>query len=143
MTQSSSSDTEPAEESASTVGDEERANAEKESTGSETTGSGNPETNDAVSEENLEDAKQQSKEIDERYDPDARRSVTIPGTGGTISGTAFDGHVPEGEGETNKPDEEPIPTGDYKEEDHGEEDQDSDKDEPKSAVERGSERSEK
>jgi L-asparaginase/Glu-tRNA(Gln) amidotransferase subunit D len=28
-----------------------------------------------------------------QYDPDARKSVAVPGTGGTISGTAFADHV--------------------------------------------------
>ncbi len=32
-------------------------------------------------------------DVDQRYEPGARKSVTVPGTDGTVSGTAFAGHV--------------------------------------------------
>ncbi len=40
-------------------------------------------------------AKELADEMDKRYEPGARESVTVPGTGGTVAGTAFADHVTE------------------------------------------------
>ncbi|MGE2772850.1 hypothetical protein ACQGAO_32110 [Rhodococcus sp. 1.20] len=40
-------------------------------------------------------AKELADEMDERYEPGARESVTVPGTGGTVARTAFADHVTE------------------------------------------------
>ncbi|EEN89167.1 hypothetical protein RHOER0001_4861 [Rhodococcus erythropolis SK121] len=39
--------------------------------------------------------KELADEMDKRYEPGARESVTVPGTGGTVAGTAFADHVTE------------------------------------------------
>ncbi|MBT2272194.1 hypothetical protein [Rhodococcus qingshengii] len=39
--------------------------------------------------------KELADEMDQRYEPGARESVTVPGTGGTVAGTAFADHVTE------------------------------------------------
>lgn len=49
----------------------------------------------APTEEAIEQAKKDMGEMDQRYEPGARKSVTVPGTDGTISGTAFAEHVAE------------------------------------------------
>ncbi|MDV6272347.1 hypothetical protein R3Q06_02430 [Rhodococcus erythropolis] len=41
------------------------------------------------------EAKELADEMDKRYEPGARESVTVPGTGGTVAGTAFADHVTE------------------------------------------------
>lgn len=43
--------------------------------------------------EAIEKAKKKAEEIDARYDPGARETVVLPGSGGTVSGTAFDDYV--------------------------------------------------
>ncbi|MFZ2175173.1 MAG: hypothetical protein WAW17_14310 [Rhodococcus sp. (in: high G+C Gram-positive bacteria)] len=43
--------------------------------------------------EAIADAHQKSAEIDARYEPGARETVVLPGTGGTVSGTAFADYV--------------------------------------------------
>jgi len=40
-------------------------------------------------------AEEDADEMDKRYEPGARESVTVPGTGGTVAGTAFADHVTE------------------------------------------------
>ncbi|MFF1555477.1 hypothetical protein ACFVX3_31090 [Rhodococcus erythropolis] len=40
-------------------------------------------------------ATEDADEMDKRYEPGARESVTVPGTGGTVAGTAFADHVTE------------------------------------------------
>ena len=39
--------------------------------------------------ETVEGAKEQAEDLDNRYLPDARESVVLPGTDGTVSGTAI------------------------------------------------------
>jgi hypothetical protein len=41
------------------------------------------------SEDDVKRAKEDMAEIDERYDPGARPTVVMPGTHGTVAGTAF------------------------------------------------------
>ncbi len=43
----------------------------------------------AVDDEKLEEAKEKVASIEERYEPGARPTVTVEGTGGTVAGTAF------------------------------------------------------
>jgi len=53
-----------------------------------TTGSGaSPDTADG--------AKELADEMDKRYEPGSIETVTVPGTGGTVAGTAFADHVTE------------------------------------------------
>lgn len=42
-----------------------------------------------------EGAEDDADAMDKRYEPGARESVTVPGTGGTVAGTAFADHVSE------------------------------------------------
>lgn len=48
-----------------------------------------------TSDDAADGAKELADEMDKRYEPGARESVTVPGTGGTVAGTAFADHVTE------------------------------------------------
>ncbi|RZL76568.1 MAG: hypothetical protein EOP32_28545 [Rhodococcus sp. (in: high G+C Gram-positive bacteria)] len=50
-------------------------------------------------------AKKKMEEIDARYEPGARETVVLPGSDGTVSGTAFDDYVDD-EGNLKKPEPE-------------------------------------
>ena len=43
--------------------------------------------------EALAEARKKVEEIDARYEPGARETVVLPGSDGTVSGTAFDDYV--------------------------------------------------
>lgn len=49
------------------------------------------------SDQDVEDAKKKMAEIDERYEPGARHTTIVPGTNGTVTGTAFADMVDESE----------------------------------------------
>ncbi|MCX5042665.1 hypothetical protein OG921_05715 [Aldersonia sp. NBC_00410] len=49
------------------------------------------------SDQDVEDAKKKMAEIDERYDPGKRHTTIVPGTNGTVTGTAFADLVDESE----------------------------------------------
>ena len=52
-------------------------------------------TRSHTSDDAADGAKEDADEMDKRYEPGARESVTVPGTGGTVAGTAFADHVSE------------------------------------------------
>ncbi|PBC50162.1 hypothetical protein [Rhodococcus sp. ACPA1] len=55
--------------------------------------------------EALAEAKKKVEEIDARYEPGARETVVLPGSDGTVSGTAFDDYVDD-DGNLKKPEPE-------------------------------------
>ncbi|MFC0451898.1 hypothetical protein [Rhodococcus jostii] len=55
--------------------------------------------------EAIAEAKKKMEEIDARYEPGARETVVLPGSDGTVSGTAFDDYVDD-EGNLKKPEPE-------------------------------------
>ncbi len=56
------------------------------------------------SDEQMRDAKKEAEELEARYAPDARQSVVVPGSDGTLSGTAFADDVePTEENQSNRP----------------------------------------
>ncbi len=42
-----------------------------------------------VDEESLKEAKEKASAVEQRYEPDARPTVVVEGTDGTVAGTAF------------------------------------------------------
>lgn len=52
-------------------------------------------TGSETSPDTADGAKELADEMDKRYEPGSRETVTVPGTGGTVAGTAFADHVTE------------------------------------------------
>lgn len=50
-------------------------------------------TETSGSNESQQSAEDKAKAIDDRYEPGARPTVTLPGTNGTVAGTAFADYV--------------------------------------------------
>ncbi|MDJ0395476.1 hypothetical protein QMK17_19305 [Rhodococcus sp. G-MC3] len=66
---------------------EETATTEPDTTEPETT---EPDTAEPEIDEKAEhEAEEKAAEIDSKYEPGSRPTVTLPGTGGMVSGTAF------------------------------------------------------
>ena len=55
-----------------------------------------------IDEDTKRRAKEQAEEMQRRYEPGARPTVTLPGTGGTVSGTAFADLVDTGSDEVDE-----------------------------------------
>lgn len=75
--------------------DAEQAKAADEGTGSDAVDRADPTDGKQVTEtpepdqEALDSAKEEAKQLEDKYEPDARKSVVLPGTDGTVSGTAI------------------------------------------------------
>lgn len=55
-----------------------------------------------IDEDTKRRASEQAEEMQRRYEPGARPTVTLPGTGGTVSGTAFADIVETGSDEVDE-----------------------------------------
>ena len=75
--------------------DAEQAKSADESTGAAAVARADPTEGKQVTEapepdqDALDSAKEEAKHLEDKYEPDARKSVVLPGTDGTVSGTAI------------------------------------------------------
>jgi len=67
----------------------EQSDREQSDSAGQDDASEDSEDSPAVDDEKLEEAKEKVASIEERYEPGARPTVTVEGTGGTVAGTAF------------------------------------------------------
>ncbi len=92
MSTDEQSETEQSEQSDREQSDREQTDREQsDSAGQDDASEDSEDSEDspAVDDEKLEEAKEKVASIEERYEPGARPTVTVEGTGGTVAGTAF------------------------------------------------------